>query len=47
MPHWASEMHNLYGQPQYAKVQKKMHERLRKLQQHYDDPIEQEIGAAQ
>ncbi len=38
-----SEMHNLYGSPAYAKVQKRMHKRLRQLQEYYDDPIEKEL----
>jgi arylsulfatase A-like enzyme len=38
-----SEMHNLYGQPAYRKVQKRMHKRLRQLQRQYDDPIEEEL----
>ena len=38
-----SEMHNLYGQPRYRKIQQKMHRHLRRLQKQYDDPIEQEI----
>ena len=35
------ELHNLYGQPQYARIQKRMHKRLRQLQRQYDDPIAQ------
>ena len=38
-----SEMHNLYGNPKYRKVQKQMHRRLRQLQREYDDPIEKEL----
>ena len=38
-----SEMHNRYGDPAYRKVQKQLHKRLRQLQRHYDDPIEQEL----
>ena len=34
------EMHNLYGLPQYRKLQRQMHRRLRQLQKQYDDPIE-------
>ena len=38
-----SEMHNLYGNPKYKKVQRMMHKRLHQLQLSYDDPIEEEI----
>ena len=38
-----TEMHNLYGDPRYAKVQKQMHRELRRLQQKYDDPIDEEL----
>ena len=38
-----TEMHNLYGNPKYKKVQRQMHRRLRQLQQQYDDPIEKEL----
>ena len=38
-----SEMHNVYGDSRYKKVQKQMHKKLRQLQQYYDDPIESEI----
>ncbi|MBP5514879.1 MAG: sulfatase [Bacteroidaceae bacterium] len=38
-----TEMHNLYGDPKYRKVQKQMHRRLRQLQKQYDDPIEKEL----
>lgn len=38
-----TEMHNLYGQPQYKKLQKQLHKQLRQLQKQYDDPIEQTI----
>lgn len=38
-----TEMHNVYGDPRYAKVQKDMHRRLRALQKKYDDPIEEEL----
>lgn len=34
------EMHNLYNDPAYRKVQKKLHKKLRQLQVEYDDPIE-------
>ena len=40
------ELHNLYGQPRYKKLQRRMHRRLRQLQKLYDDPIEQELQAA-
>ena len=40
------ELHNLYGQPRYKKLQRRMHRRLRQLQELYDDPIEQELQAA-
>ncbi len=40
-----TEMHNLYGQPEYRKIQKEMHRRLRRLQRQYDDPIEKELKA--
>ncbi len=38
-----TEMHNLYGNPSYRKVQRQLHRRLRQLQKQYDDPIEQQI----
>ena len=38
-----SELHNLYGQPAYRKVQRQLHRRLRQLQRLYDDPIEQQL----
>jgi len=34
-----TEMHNIYGVPAYAKVQKQLHKQLRALQKEYDDPI--------
>ena len=37
------EMHDLYGQPAYAKQQKRLHKELVKLQKEYDDPIEAEL----
>ncbi len=37
-----TEMHNVYGDPAYKKVQKRMHKRLLQLQKQYDDPIERE-----
>ncbi len=41
-----SEMHNVYGDPAYAKVQKMMHAKLKQLQKQYDDPIEKELASA-
>ena len=41
------ELHNLYGNPAYRKVQQQMHSRLRELQHHYDDPIESELSSRQ
>jgi arylsulfatase A-like enzyme len=38
-----TEMHNLYGDSKYRKIQKQMHRRLRQLQKQYDDPIEKEL----
>ncbi len=38
-----SELHNLYGQPEYRKLQKQLHRKLRSLQKQYDDPIESEL----
>ena len=35
-----TEMHNLYNDPAYAKVQKDMHKRLKELQKKYDDTID-------
>ena len=40
-----TEMHNVYGDPRYSKVQKQMHRKLKQLQEKYDDPIEAEIAA--
>lgn len=37
------ELHNVYGQPAYAKVQKAMHKKLKALQKKYDDKIEQQL----
>lgn len=37
------EMHNLYGDPAYAQVQKQLHKQLRQLQKKYDDRIEEEL----
>ena len=39
-----SEMHNLYDDPKYKKIQAQMHKRLRQLQHDYDDPIEETLG---
>ena len=41
------EMHNVYNDPAYAKVQKMMHKRLAQLQKQYDDPIESELAKNQ
>lgn len=41
------EMHNIYGQPAYAKQQKRLQKELVKLQKQYDDPIESELKARQ
>ncbi len=38
-----SEMHNLYGLPQYSKVSRALHKQLRQLQRQYDDPIEETL----
>ncbi len=38
-----SEMHNIYGDPHYHKVQSRLHKQLRQLQLLYDDPIEQQL----
>ncbi len=35
-----TEMHNLYNDPAYAKVQKQLHKQLKQLQKQYDDPID-------
>ncbi len=40
-----TEMNNLYGKPEYKKVQKQLHKQLRKLQKQYDDPIEEQLVA--
>lgn len=37
------EMNNLYGNPAYGGIAKKLHKQLRKLQKQYDDPIEQKL----
>lgn len=36
-----NELNNLYGKPRYARIQKKLHKRLRQLQKQYDDPVAQ------
>ncbi len=41
------EMQNIYGQPAYAKQQKRLQKELVKLQKQYDDPIESELQARQ
>ena len=38
------ELHNLYGNPDMERVQKRLHKELRKLQEQYDDPIRQQPG---
>lgn len=38
------EMHNLYGQPRYAEIQKILHAKLIELQKQYDDRIEQSFN---
>ncbi|MCF0199290.1 MAG: sulfatase [Bacteroidaceae bacterium] len=38
-----NELHNLYGQPRYAKQQARLHEQLRQLQKEYDDDIEAQL----
>lgn len=37
-----TEMHNLYGDPSYRRTQKKLHRELQRLQELYDDPVEQD-----
>ena len=39
-----TEMHNLYGDRSYRRVQKKLHRELLRLQELYDDPVEQELA---
>ena len=39
-----SEMHNLYGDRSYRRIQKKLHKELLRLQELYDDPVEQELA---
>ena len=36
-----TEMHNLYGQPGYEEVTRRMMTKLKDLQRQYDDPIDQ------
>ena len=38
-----SEMHNLYDNPAYHKVRKRLYRQLQQLQRLYDDPIEKEL----
>ena len=38
------EMHNIYGDPAYAKVQKNLHKQLKALQKKYDDNIESQLA---
>lgn len=38
------EMHNVYGDPQYAEVRAQMHKRLKQLQKMYKDPIEETLA---
>ena len=37
------ELHNLYGEPAYADTEARLHEELRRLQQQYGDPIEEQL----
>lgn len=37
------EMTNLYDNPKYAKVQKKLHQQLKELQKQYDDNIDEQL----
>lgn len=39
-----TEMNNLYGKPEYAKIQKQLHKQLKQLQKMYDDNIDQELA---
>ena len=39
-----TEMNNLYGDRSYRRVQKKLHKELLRLQELYDDPVEQELA---
>ncbi|HJB43746.1 MAG TPA: DUF4976 domain-containing protein, partial [Candidatus Coprenecus merdipullorum] len=39
-----TEMHNLYGDRSYRRIQKKLHKELLRLQELYDDPVEQELA---
>ncbi|MDD4605016.1 MAG: DUF4976 domain-containing protein, partial [Dysgonamonadaceae bacterium] len=38
-----SEMHNLYGQAEYAEITKELRAELKRLQEYYDDPIREEF----
>ena len=38
-----SEMHNLYGQPEYEEITKELKAELKRLQEQYDDPIREEF----
>ena len=38
-----SEMHNLYGQAEYAEITKELKAELKRLQEQYDDPIREEF----
>lgn len=38
------EMHNIYNDPAYAKVQKDLHKQLKALQKKYDDDIESQLA---
>lgn len=38
------EMHNIYNDPAYAKVQKDLHKQLKALQKKYDDDIETQLA---
>ena len=37
------EMHNVYNDPAYAKVQEDMHKRLKQMQKMYKDNIEETL----
>jgi len=38
------ELQNVYDDPEYAEVREQMHQRLRELQELYEDPIEEELA---
>ena len=38
-----SEMHNLYGQPEYEEITKELKMELKRLQEQYDDPIREQF----